>query len=311
MHIEHQYLNLLQQILDHGTWKENRTGIRCKTIANTMIQHDMSSGFPLMTHRKLAIRSTLVELEGFLNGITSKEWYQQRGCKYWDHWANPEATFYEYKKREHDPDLPYQTQKEVAKEVDDLGPIYGFQWRNFGYDFENYRKSICDNRDQLFTICKSLKENPNDRRMICSAWNPTQLHLMALPPCHMTWGVIHINGTLNLWWLQRSCDFILGIPANITSYAALLLILCKFSGFTPGVLTGYLCDTHIYENHLDGVQEILRRKYEIPYYLPKLEITNDYPLALSKDWLNVYWTHKDYKLNDYRHLDPIKFEVAI
>ena len=313
MHIEYQYLNLLQQILDYGIWKDNRTGIRCQTIANTMLQHDMNLGFPLMTHRKLPIKSTLCELEGFLSGVTSKEWYQQRGCKYWNHWANPVKVQERYKEQLEEEPAAFELKEHYIKqhqlEEDDLGPIYGYQWRHFNKPLDEC-KSICDASDQLFTICKSLKENPNDRRMICSAWNPAQLHLMALPPCHMTWGVIHVNGTLNLWWLQRSVDVCCGLPQNIVSYATLLLILCKFSGFTPGVLTGYLCDTHIYENHLSGVEEILSRRERINP-LPTLEITDDHPIALSKEWLNVYWSSTHYKLSNYCPLDPIKFEVAV
>jgi thymidylate synthase len=124
----------------------------------------------------------------------------------------------------------------------------------------------------------------------------------------MIWGVIHLNGRLNLWWTQRSVDVVCGLPQNINSYATLLLLLCKFSGFKPGMLTGYLCDTHIYKNHVPGVMEILGRDARP---LPTLEITPQEPFSIEGNELNVNWTHKDYKLSNYDPHPAIKFEVAV
>lgn len=322
MNIENQYLNLLENILDNGQWKENRTGIRCKTLSGVTLVHDMSQGFPLLSHRRLPIRSTLVELEGFLNGITSKEWYAKRGCNYWLKWANPVKVQQRYSEQLQEEPLAFELKEHYIKQhqldEDDLGPLgYSWQFRKFNKHYGDYDGDLIYNRlngdrngfDQLLRICESLKTNPNDRRMIVSYWNPLQEHMMGLPPCHIGFQLNHINGVLHLNYTQRSVDTVCN--QTIVTYAALLLLFCKFSGFKPGNLTAEWHDVHIYENHLDGVAEILARKNHINP-LPTLEITHSEPFSINDDGvLIVNWTHKDYKLNDYRPLDPIKFEVAV
>lgn len=311
------YLNLVKKILKEGVERPNRTGINAITIPHYHFEHDMSSGFPLCTTRKLPYRSTAVELEGFLKGITEKSFYQERKCKYWDYWGNPvkvdeemTSLIAEVKQAGGYTDEEYRRQIQLAEQ--DLGPIYGYQWRSFNKtykgqseddgDFHNYT-------DQLKNVLLSIKNNPNDRRQICSAWNPNQFHLMALPPCHILWKVNILGDKLHLCWFQRSVDTICGLSQNITSYAMLLLLLCKYSGYKPGKLSGFLDDVHIYVNHLDGVKEQLSRD---PRPLPTLDIAHSNPFSFDKSGnLQVNWTHKDIALFDYDPHPAIKFEVAV
>lgn len=290
--LDKQYLNLLRDILNDGEWEENRTGIRAKTIPSAMIRHDMAEGFPMLTIKKVPFKTMAVELEGFINGITSKKWYQERGCKIWNEWCNPQKVAYST-----DPEI----QKLMAAE-DDLGLIYGAQWRDF---HDPMSKGCLDGYwfqvDQFQKILNTLKDNPQDRRMICSAWNPLAFDKMALPPCHVLWQVSVINGKLNLTWFQRSCDLALGIPFNIASYGLLLHLLAKESGYEEGILTGFLNNVHYYENQLDGVREILYR--ETDFDLPRIE---------TESFTSIFdWTHKDSKLINYQSLSTVKMPVAV
>jgi len=240
------YRKILIQILQDGVMKGNRTGTDCLTIAGAMFEHDMADGFPLLTIRKLPYKSTFTELEFFIKGLRSKKWLQDRGCKYWDEWANPQK-------------VPYGTTDDARKamrEEDDLGLVYGTQWR----DFHDPHSSGSLHVDQLKQIVQTLKKNPSDRRMICTAWNPPAISQMALPPCHYSWQVTVIDGKLNLAWNQRSCDYYLGIPANIASYALLLHLLAKEAGLKEGKLIGFFMDVHLYENHLNQARELVFRK---------------------------------------------------
>ncbi len=274
------YLDIVKTVLEHGEWKENRTGVKTLVVPNIHFTHNMADGFPLLTTKKMAWKSVATELEGFIGGITDKKWYQERNCKIWNEWSNPESD-----------------------DNDDLGPIYGYQWRAFGVPYEkNQFKYQPANvaLDQFGTIIHKLKTNPDDRRLVCSAWSPQQLHQMALPACHVMWILTHINGKLNLHWTQRSCDLILGVPFNIASYGLLLELLCKESGLKPGNLSGMLCDCHIYENHVEGAKLQLERE---PYELSKLSF---------KDWKGIFkWRATDTKLSDYQSHEKISFQVAV
>jgi thymidylate synthase len=295
------YKEILENILKNGTPKQpvrfdaqnNPVPVENGTIGTfcEIFRHDMSQGFPLTTLRKTPWRSIRVELEGFIKGITDKSWFQERNCKFWDEWANPVVVdkvlsdFEEYQigicesnlgseEEFHLPDIP--TKKEVQAHEKDLGPIYGYQWRNFNkyYPIEDDGpKSYEDRRfhdwtingmengvDQFKSIIKKLKSNPYDRRMVCSAWNPNQEHLMALPPCHYSFTVVVYGNKLNLCWKQRSVDSSHGLPANIASYALLMLLLCEESKLEPGELVGVLEDCHLYKNTLEPVKELIKRE---------------------------------------------------
>lgn len=305
-----RYLSIVRDVLEFGKWKKpvrhqpDGTAVELANdtlaLPNVLFSHHMKNGFPLLTTKKMPLKTILVELEGFIKGITDKQWFKDRGCNIWNEWANPEKVFHEYKLREKNPYLPYQTKQEVALELNDLGPIYGHQWRNFNGE-EPYGPV---GADQLKTIVDTLHKNPYDRRMVCSAWNPNQIDQMALPPCHWGWNVTVIDDEINLFWVQRSCDLMLGVPFNIASYAALLMLLAKESGFKPGNLSGMLVDCHIYRNHLDGAYEQLKRE---PKTLPKLDIKD------RNGKFSIFdWEASDVELIGYDSHPKLKFgEVTV
>jgi len=287
------YLDIVRQILEEGERKENRTGIDTFAVAGTMFEHDMSQGFPLLTTKKMPFMCIATELAFFINGITDKAWLQKRKNHIWDEWASPRKVPYG-----HDTET-----KQRMLEEQDLGPIYGFQWRHFNAEYQDHQTDHAGQGiDQLQNVVDMLKSNPGDRRMIVSAWNPSFLKDMALPPCHYAFQVTVINGKLNLLWNQRSVDTMLGLPFNIASYALLLHLLAKESGFEEGKLVGFLADTHIYENHLDGAKEQLSRDVN-QYPLSKLE-TNDFTSIFD-------WKARDTKLTGYESHPKIKFDIAV
>lgn len=282
------YLNILENIINKGQPKQpvrfDTQGIPIPVSNGTIgtfaeiFRHDMSEGFPLVTTKKMAWKPILVELEGFIKGVTDKSWYQERGCRIWNEWKNPKSN-----------------------DDNDLGPIYGYQWRKFGVGYGDYTRGK-DEGDQLKTIVDRLKTNPYDRRMVCSAWSFNQIPEMALPPCHFVWNVVVYGNKLNLIWHQRSCDHILGVPFNIASYAMLLLLLCKESGLQPGELVGTLNDCHVYNNQLEGANVQLSRQ---PYPLPTVTIPDD-------SWSGIFnWTHKDVVLENYQCHPALKFDVTV
>jgi len=297
--IDVQYLELVQKILNEGVRKENRTGVDTLAIAGAMIEHDMSEGFPLLTTKKMAFKSIRVELEGFIKGIRSKKWFQDRGCNIWNEWCNPKKVTYG-----NDAD----SKAKMAAE-DDLGLIYGVQWRDFkqpetlsfvGTDKTATGFAPSFGVDQLKKIVETLKKNPNDRRMICSAWNPTALDQMALPPCHLLWQVTVIDGKLNLAWYQRSVDVPLGLPFNIASYGLLLHLLAKEAGLKEGRLIGFLMDTHIYVNQIDALKNQIGRQ---PYALPTVKTE---PFTSITDW-----TYDTTRLEGYQSHEKIAFDIAV
>jgi thymidylate synthase len=306
-----QYLDIVNHILDNGQWKENRTGTRALTCPNLFFSHDMSDGFPLSTTRKIPWKSLRVELEGFIRGITSKQWYKDRSCHYWDYWANPKVvdeTLKGYSAFYEKGDAIYDLSKQQIQEVtDDLGPLgYSWQWRRFGEVYDEDDDGVLSGTDQLKNIVDMLRQNPDDRRMVCSGWNPNQMHMMALPPCPTMWNLVHINGTLNLFWHQRSIDTMLGLPNDIASYALLLELLCEEANLTPGNLSAALCDCHIYENHIEGAKKQLKRR---PKKLPWIRPT----YTPSQKRFNIFdWQYSDVELMGYNPYDKIDFgEIAI
>ena len=286
-----KYLEILDQILTEGEYKDNRTGIGTYAVSGVKFEHDMSEGFPLLTTKNVPFRLVASELEFFIKGLTDKKWLQDRNNHIWDEWCNPQKVPYGHSE---------ETKQRMAAERD-LGPIYGWQWRNFGAEYkDNNHNYNGQGVDQLEGIINTLKDNPNDRRMIVSAWNPKDLDKMALPPCHYQFQVTVIGDKLNLLWSQRSVDSVLGLPFNIASYALMLHLLAKESNFKEGKLTGFLADTHIYDNHIDGLKEQLGRE---PYTLPSIE-TNNFNSIFD-------WEYTDSEVKNYKHHSRIKFEIAV
>ena len=314
--IDFQYQNLLRKILNEGVRKENRTGIDTLAIAGAMIEHDMSEGFPLLTTKKVYFNGVKVELEGFIKAITSKRWYQERGCNIWSDWANPKK-------------VPYGNTEEAKlrmKNEDDLGVIYGAQWRDFKRPntFKQEEKLVWINGgyqpciefvpaqgiDQLKNIVDTLKKNPHDRRMICSAWNPAALGEQALPPCHYVFQVTVLDNKVNLFFNMRSWDALLGAPFNLASYGLLLHLLTlevnkyrkenNLPLFNEGKLICFAADVHLYENHLQQAREQLSRK---PYALPQIN---------TDKFTSIFdWEASDSKIINYISHPAIKAEVAV
>lgn len=287
------YLDIVEKIIKEGKLESTRTGIKAYTIAGAIFEHDMAKGFPLLTTKKTPFKLVATELEFFINGITDKKWLQDKNNHIWDEWAKPQLAPYG-----HD-----EESKKKMLEERDLGPIYGFQWRHFNAPYKNYSTDYQGQGiDQLKKIIETLKNNPRDRRMIVTAWNPQQFGEMALPPCHYSFQITVIDGKLNLLWNQRSVDTMLGLPFNIASYALLLHLLAKEAGLKEGKLVGFLADVHIYENHLEGAREQLTRDPE-KFPLSNIETT---------DWQSIFnWHAENTKLLNYQSYDKIVFEIAI
>jgi thymidylate synthase len=285
------YLDIVQKILDHGSRKHNRTGVDALTIAGAMFEHDMSDGFPLLTTKKVQFRLVASELEFFIRGITDKNWLHENKNPIWDEWCSPDAVAYANDE---------QTKAKMRNERE-MGPIYGWQWRNFGakYTAHNvpHEGQGCD---QLWQIVQTLKTEPDSRRMIVSAWNPLDISHMALPPCHYAFQVTVLDGKLNLLWNQRSVDVALGLPFNIASYGCLLHLLAKEAGLGEGRLIGFLGDVHIYVNHIDAIREQCARS---PKALPSIN---------TPGFTSIFdWHYGGTVIENYEPHPAIKFEIAV
>lgn len=286
-----EYFKIIKNVLENGELKENRTGVNTLAVVGSMFEHNMQDGFPLLTTKKIPFRLVSSELEFFIKGITDKNWLKENNNHIWDEWCSPDI-------------VPYgndEITKKKMLEERELGPIYGYQWRNFGKKYTAYNKEPEGSGvDQLKKVITTLKTNPTDRRMIVSSWNPLDLGHMALPPCHFCFQLIVTNNKLNLLWSQRSVDLALGLPFNISSYALLLHLLAKEANLKEGKLVGFLADVHIYTNHINGLKEQIQRK---PKNLPKIETT---------DFVSIFdWKYTDTKVIDYDPEPTIKFEIAV
>lgn len=234
------YKTLLSNVLNDHTVAESRAGRVLKTSHN-MLTWDMSTGFPALTGRRLAFKTMAGELACFVQGLTDVEDFNKRSCPIWN------ANLADFNQRAGTPDNT------------SLGPIYGSQWRNFS------------GVDQLQQVIEKLRTDPYDRRMVVSAWNPPEQAKMVLPPCHLLWQLTSTDGqTVDLAFYMRSADLALGLPFDIASYGLLLSLICHETGKTPGKLTAFLADCHIYEANLAGVHEYLARPCHAP---PQLHLT--------------------------------------
>ena len=230
-----QYLELADRVLQTGTRKQDRTGTGTLSVFGHQMRFDLREGFPLLTTKKLHLKSIIYELLWFIAGNTNARWLQERGVRIWNEWAADDG---------------------------ELGPIYGHQWRAWqGYD----GRSI----DQLMEAIETIKTNPDSRRIIVSAWNVADLPQMALPPCHAFFQFYVADGRLSLQLYQRSADIFLGVPFNIASYALLLMMVAQVTGLEPGEFVHTLGDAHIYTNHIEQMKLQLTRT---PYLLPTMHV---------------------------------------
>lgn len=214
------YLDALRQVLDTGVPSDDRTGTGTLSCFGMQMRYDLAAGFPLVTTKRVHLKSVIHELLWFLSGDTNVRYLQDNGVSIWDEWAGPDG---------------------------DLGPVYGRQWRDFG------------GVDQISELVAQIRAVPHSRRLIVSAWNPPDVPQMALPPCHTLWQVRVLNKRLHLQLYQRSADMFLGVPFNIASYALLQHMLAQVTGYAPGVFVHTIGDAHIYSNHMEQVHEQLRR----------------------------------------------------
>ncbi|MDD5146160.1 MAG: thymidylate synthase [Candidatus Pacebacteria bacterium] len=272
-----QYLEALQYVLNNGVDRPDRTGVGRRAIFGVPMRFNLAEGFPAVTTKKLAFNAVKAELLWFLMGSSDNKKLQEMGCHIWD--ANAEAPYW----------------KPKAEFEGDLGRVYGVQWRSWKSPYTD--QPI----DQLKKAIENIKNNPYDTRSLVSAWNPAELEMMALPPCHLLYHFFVANNKLSLLMYQRSCDMFLGVPFNIASYSLLLSMVAQVVGLGVGEFVHILGDAHIYLNHFEQVKEQLSRV----------------PLAPPKLWLNPEikdidkFAMDDIKLIDYQSHPPIKAEMAV
>ena len=293
--LDQDYQNLLGLILGTGGFKEDRTGTGTISIFGEQIRHDMSNGFPLLTTKRMAIKTMVTELKWFLKGDTNIKYLVDNNCNIWNgdaykNFQNNHINLVPLTQKEF---IEYiKTDKEFAEKWGELGPIYGKQWREWESEYE-----IKGYVDQIANLISELKTNPNSRRLMVNAWNVDELDQMTLPPCHYGFQCYVNNGKLSLMWNQRSVDTLLGLPFNISSYGLLLLLLCEETGYEPGELIGNLGDTHLYLNHVEQAKEQISRE---SYKLPTIKLSN-------VDILNGEF---DYEIMDYKFHPTIKAPLS-
>ena len=262
-----QYLDLMKYVRESGTEKGDRTGTGTLSVFGYQMRFNLEEGFPLVTTKKVHLKSIIYELLWFLKGSTNIDYLNEHGVSIWDEWAD---------------------------ERGELGPVYGAQWRSWPTQDGN---SI----DQISEVINQIKANPDSRRLIVSAWNVSQIDSMALPPCHAMFQFYVADGKLSCQLYQRSADIFLGVPFNIASYALLVLMMAKVTGLKPGEFVHTLGDAHLYLNHLDQVDEQLKRQ---PFPLPKMSITKDIKNVLDIEY-------EDFSLEDYESHPHISAPIAV
>jgi thymidylate synthase len=292
-HPEAEYLQALQNILYNGNDRPDRTGVGTKSLFGLQLSFDLAQGFPAITTKKLAWRSVVSELLWFIEG--SGDELRLREILHGDRYINKKTIWTD------NATAPYWTAKRLQRHAGDLGRIYGVQWRKWRKPLIRVNKVVLQNHDQLLELIAGIKDDPYSRRHIITAWNPGELELMALPPCHMMAQFYVANGRLSCQMYQRSADMFLGVPFNIASYALFTHMIAQVCNLEVGELIIALGDAHIYSNHIDQVQEQLSRK---PLTLPTLKLNPD--ISVITDF-----GMEDIELVDYNSHDAIKAEMAV
>lgn len=292
-HPEYEYLNALKNILENGDERPDRTGVGTKSIFGLQMRFDLSEGFPAITTKKLAWKAVVSELLWFIEGSGDENRLKEilHGNRYSEKktiWSDNASA-------------PYWVNKKLQRHPGDLGRIYGVQWRRWRKPLIRINKVVLQNHDQLLELIDGIKTDPYSRRHIITSWNPGEIELMALPPCHMMAQFYVCNGKLSCQMYQRSMDSFLGGPFNIASYALFTHMIAQVCNLEVGELIITVGDAHLYENHLEQVKEQLTRK----------------PLPLPKLWLNpdidriTEFTMEDIKLIDYQSHPPIIAPMAV
>jgi thymidylate synthase len=263
----HQYLELMRHVRDHGIRREDRTGTGTVSVFGYQMRFDLSQGFPLVTTKKLHLRSIIHELLWFLRGDTNIAYLQENGVTIWDEWAD---------------------------ENGDLGPVYGHQWRS-------WPRPGGGSIDQISEVVEQIRNNPDSRRLMVSAWNPADVEAMALPPCHCLFQFYVADGKLSCQLYQRSADIFLGVPFNIASYALLTLMIAQVTGLQPGDFVHTFGDAHLYSNHLQQVETQLARE---PLPLPTMKLNPEVGSIFD-------FRYEDFDLQGYEAHPHIKAPVAV
>ena len=261
-----QYLDLLRHVKENGTRKKDRTGTGTISVFGYQMRFDLNKGFPLVTTKKCHLKSIVHELLWFLQGNTNIKYLKDNGVSIWDEWAD---------------------------ENGDLGPVYGAQWRSWN----TTNKTI----DQITQVIEQIKQNPNSRRLIVSAWNVGEIEKMALAPCHALFQFYVTNGKLSCQLYQRSADIFLGVPFNIASYSLLLIMIAQVTNLKLGDFIHTFGDAHIYLNHIQQVEELLTRT---PHMLPKMKVNMDVKDIFS-------FTYEDFELLNYKAHPAITAPIAV
>ncbi len=277
------YLDLLRHVLTHGVEKTDRTGTGTRSVFGYQMRFDLQKGFPILTTKRVHFKSVAVELLWFLKGDTNVNYLKDNGVSIWDEWATTEQC------------------ARFGRQENDLGPVYGHQWRNFGATKNpdgTYQK---DGFDQISWLINEIKTNPDSRRLIVSGWNPPEAGQVALPPCHTMFQFYVANGKLSCQLYQRSADIFLGVPFNIASYALLTHLIAQVTGLEVGEFVWTGGDSHLYSNHFEQATLQLSRE---PLPLPKLKINP----AINDIFAFEY---ADLELENYQHHPAIKAPVAV
>ena len=282
-HRVEQYLDLLRRILREGRSREDRTGTGTIGVFGHQMRFDLAAGFPLLTTKKLHIKSIIHELLWFLRGETHVGSLQQAGVKIWDEWATPEQT------------------ARFGRKEGDLGPVYGHQWRNFGATPGPDGTWAEDGVDQIKNLLEQIKKNPNSRRLIVTGWNPREADQVALPPCHTLFQFYVQDGALSCQLYQRSADVFLGVPFNIASYALLTMMIAQVSGLRAGDFVHTFGDAHLYKNHIEQAKQQLERT---PRALPQMKLDPS-----VKDLVDFRFEH--FTLEGYDPHPHIKADVSV
>ena len=280
---EQAYLDLLQQVLEDGTEKGDRTGTGTLSHFGAQLRFDLADGFPLLTTKKVHFKSIVYELLWFLSGSTQVDDLQKNGVRIWNEWATAEQT------------------ARFNRPAGDLGPVYGHQWRNYGASKAEDGSYHADGVDQIKHVIEQIKTNPNSRRLIVSGWNPSEAEQVALPPCHTLFQFFVADNKLSCQLYQRSADLFLGVPFNIASYALLTHMVAQVCGLHVGEFIWTGGDCHIYQNHREQVElQLTRSRYALP------------TLTLNPDVDDIFdFIYEDISVKGYESHPAIKAQVAV
>ncbi|AXI01540.1 thymidylate synthase [Aquirhabdus parva] len=277
------YLDLMRHVLEHGVDKTDRTGTGTRSVFGYQMRFDLQKGFPILTTKRVHFKSVAVELLWFLKGDTNVQYLKDNGVTIWNEWATAEQC------------------ARFGRDEDDLGPVYGHQWRNFGATKNPDGSYAKDGFDQIAWLVNEIKTNPDSRRLIISGWNPAEAGQVALPPCHTMFQFYVANGKLSCQLYQRSADIFLGVPFNIASYALLTHLIAQVTDLDVGEFVWTGGDSHLYSNHFEQTKLQLSRE---PMALPTLKINPE-----IKDLFA--FEYADLELVNYEHHPAIKAAVAV